>query len=114
MSEDEKAQQIGKVVTEYQAAKVALAHLEQKVKSVGETYAEVGEAIVPRGGGSSLGFKIEKNHLRLVYSRTGNELVTNLLNEESLVSLIVEREEARNKCSALRTQLNSLGITNLQ
>lgn len=113
MSEDEKAQQIGKIVTEYQAAKVALAHLEQKVKSVGDAYTEVGEAIAPRTGASGGNFKIEKNHFRLIYSRNEN-IAASLLNEESLVSLITEREEARNKAAALRAQLNALGITNLQ
>jgi hypothetical protein len=112
MSGDEKAQQIGQVVTAYQTAKVELAHLEQKLKKVGQVYTEVGQALEK---GYQAEYKIENGHFRLSYSRSGNENISGiLLNEETLVALLMEREAARKKTYELHTQLKNLGITNLE
>jgi len=114
MSEDEKMQQIGLTVRQYQSAKVDLAQLNQKLAQVGETYKEVGHAIV-NPMSSSGDFKIDGKHFHLVYSHAENEnLSAKLLNEESLVALVVERDAAKEKVSNLRAQLNALGITNLE
>ena len=113
MSGDEKAEQIGRVVTEYQTAKIDLAHLEQKLKKIGGAYTEVGQALCE--GSSIREFKIEGGHLNFIYTRRGEEnIASNLLNEEALVTVIVERDNARKKVSELRKQLNALGITNLE
>jgi prefoldin subunit 5 len=114
MSGDEKTQQIGQVVTEYQAAKVELAHLNQKLKTIGDVYTEVGRALT--SAYSSTGeFKIENGHFRFSYGRHGNQnLAASLLNEEALVAVIVERDAFEKKVQSLRAQMKSLGITNLE
>ena len=45
MSEDEKNAQIGAAVTEYQAAKVEVAHIEAKVEKVFEAYRDAGRTM---------------------------------------------------------------------
>jgi hypothetical protein len=113
MSGDEKAEQIGRAVTEYQTAKVELAHLEQKIRKIGEAYTEVGQALSERS--SMRDFKIEGGHFHFLYRRTENEnLAASLLNEQALVAVIIERDSARKRVSELRSRLNALGITNLE
>ncbi|MFZ1203731.1 MAG: hypothetical protein WAN97_05435 [Candidatus Acidiferrales bacterium] len=113
MSGDEKAQQIGQVVTEYQSAKVDLAHVEQKLKRIGNTYTEVGSAL--SGTSSMSDFKIENGHFQFVYPRHLTEPVgVNLLNEQELITVISERNRLSKQVAELRSQLQNLGITSVE
>lgn len=113
MTTDEKAQQIGLAVSEYQAAKTDLAHLEQKVSQVGEVYKQVGESLANRSGMSD--YKIEGGSFQVLYGRTGKGPLTDLLLDEAhLVALIKERDEARTTVRKLREKLKSLGITSVE
>src|SRR5579884_4311763 len=111
MSGEEKAQQIGQLVTEYQAASVELAHANQRLKRIGEAFSEVGRALTsPRA--SSGDYRIENGQLKMLYTppEAGN-LAANLVSEKELIALIVERDEAQKKVTQLRSQLAALGIT---
>lgn len=114
MTSDEKAQQIGRIVTEYQTTKVDLAHVEGKLKAIGAAYTQMGSSL----GGSQSGyqdFKIEGGHIVYRYQRSGGEqLGQNLLGEEGLIGILNEREKLQKKLAELREQLRTLGITNLE
>lgn len=111
MSEDEKAKQIGLIVTEYHKAKVELAHLKQKLKRIGEAYNEVGRSLSEE---SYRGLKIENSHLQVLYSPSKEKLSEVLLDEQSLLSVIVERDAAQKRVNELHEQLKALGLANLQ
>ena len=104
MSGDEKAQQVGQLVRQLQDAKEELAHLNLKIGSVSRAYKEAGESITKGGD-----YHIESSHFRL--SRvTEINVATLLLNENDLVALLEERNQAWKKVEVLCAELRGLGI----
>lgn len=110
MSGDEKAQQVGQVVTQFQQAKVDLAHLEQKLRKIGNTCSAVGRAL---SGESSSVDEYSVEILRYSSHLNINPSVE-LLTEESLLAVISERDKLKKLVSELLAQMRALGITNLQ
>jgi predicted ATP-grasp superfamily ATP-dependent carboligase len=114
MSGDEKEQQIGRTVTEYQRAKVDLAHLEKKLKTVAEIYQEVSKAVLHPISGSG-DYEVEDGKFKLRYALHENLNPADfILGHDALVALVGERDEAKKKADDLHAQLKSLGITSLE
>jgi tetrahydromethanopterin S-methyltransferase subunit G len=109
MSEDEKAQQIGIALKQYSEAKIALAHLDTKLKSVSETYKQVGQAIEQS---VSVRLKVEHGRVQLTYSPQFD--CADLLCEADLVKLLNEKSEAEKLVAQLNQQLTSFGIPNVK
>jgi hypothetical protein len=103
MSEQEKAMQIAEAVIEYQAAKVELAHIEDKLLAVGEAYSNAGNVFGRHRNASG---PAELRYLN------GKDLDL-LLNGSELKDLMAERDAARKSMEVARARMASLGIGNL-
>jgi hypothetical protein len=109
MSGDEKEQQLGKALQEYSAAKVALAHLDKKLKSVGSAYKQCGQVISEVTSGR---LSVENGRLRVPYATDFDGVF--LLDESGLVKLLNEKAEAEQAVRQLGQQLKDLGVSNVQ
>ena len=111
MSGEEKAGQISEAVQEYEAAKVGLAHLKQKVSRVARTYRDCSEAL-------SRDFpfdreSIEEGILKLPYGRNQNSPAF-LLDQTGLIALLREKEQAEARLKKASDAMKALEITNLE
>ena len=113
MSGEEKAAQIGLAVTEYQTAKVELAHVQKKVSTVADAYSIAADSM-KNGGKSPMDRPhIEMNTVKFPYSRNPNCAPT-LLNEAGVIALIRELESAEQRLKKADEEMKALGITNMQ
>ena len=111
MTEEEKMLQIGRATEELQSAKINLAHLKQKIKIVSQIYTEAGRTLSEISKDMH-SFEIKDGHFHLSYaSHIKADISENLLNEQALVSLITEYENAIKEVDSLRKQLRELEIT---
>src|SRR5690242_3563697 len=113
MSGDEKNAQIGAAVSEYQAAKVEVAHIEQKIARIFATYLSAGKSMDKQHG------SIQEPKLydgKLVMGWWGHEKLStdDLLNAEALAGVIAERDKARQRLKAAKDKMENLGITGIQ
>jgi hypothetical protein len=109
MSEDEKAQQIGKILKQYSEAKITLAHLDTKLQSVSEAYKQVGQAIEQS---AAVRLRVAHGRIQLTYSQNFDG--SYLLDEPKLVELLNERSEAEKLVEQLRQQLKNHGVSNVE
>ncbi len=103
MSEDEKACQIGVAVLALHAAKVELAHFEEKIQSVMTAYAAAVDAEA-RGKLSAVSDQI---------SLDGKRSASHLVNEKQLAELLQSQDSAKKRVEQSTNQLMRLGITTL-
>ncbi len=103
MSEDEKACQIGNVVLGLQAAKVELAQIDGKIRSVMSAYAAAVDAEA-QGKLSAVADQI---------SLEGKPSASHLMNEKQLADLLHSQESAKRRVEQSTNQLMHLGITTL-
>jgi hypothetical protein len=111
MSGEEKAAQIGIAVTEYQTAKVELAHLEKILETIFKTYLDLGSCM-DRSRGSVERPRIKDGKLSFGW-RAHDFDPTNLLNAEDLMKVLREQETAQARFDAAKKTLTDLGITGL-
>ena len=109
MSGDEKEKQIGIALKQYSEAKIALAHLDTKLKSVSEAYKQVGQAIEQSAAAR---LSVEHGRVRLTYSPQFD--CADLLGEADLVKLLNEKSEAEKLVAQLGQQLIGFGIPNVK
>jgi len=107
MSGDEKAAQIGNAVSEYQTAKIELAHIEKKIETIFETYRTVG-ACMDKSRGTVEPPKIKEGKLDLGWRSFDPG---NLLNSADLIAVIKERDTAQARLDDARREMRDLGIT---
>jgi len=103
MSDEEKACQIGNAVLGLNDAKVELAHLNEKLRSVMDAYAAVIDAE-------------SKDELAAVseqISLSGKPSASYLMNEKQLAELLHSQESAKRQVEQSTNQLMRLGITTL-
>lgn len=111
MGEDEKAQQIGRAVSEYQTAKVDCAHIEQKVKRIFDTYQAAGDSMDSRKGSGLGEARLENGKVKLAWWSPEKFSVSDLLNETDLAVVLAERDKARERLERAKKVMVSLGIT---
>jgi hypothetical protein len=112
MGSDEKAAQVGEAVTEYQAAKVACAHIDLKIRKVFDLYLSAG---------NSMDWKSDKTFEPTITGDGKLKLglfvhpgpYPELLNESELTVLVIERDAARSRLDQARKTMESLGITSV-
>jgi hypothetical protein len=111
MSGEEKAAQIGNAVSEYQTAKVELAHIEKRIETVFSTYLKAGASMDrSRGTPSPPRFKDEQ----LIIGWYGGDVhLNNLLNAEELAKIVRERDEAQARFIRAKKSMEALGITSV-
>ena len=110
MSDEEKAIQIGKAVTECQEAKINLAQIEHKVKQVAEAYKEAARSFeIPPSSGEP---QVVNGRVEFLYLRDKGTADL-LMNGAELAELLKERDSARSRVEAAANLLTSLGITTL-
>jgi hypothetical protein len=108
MSEDEKNAQIGAAVSEYQAAKIALAHIEKKIEKVFWAYREVGRTM-DKSHGTISEPKLENGTLK--FGLYGSNLdASDILNATDLAAVVAERDQARMRLRIAAESMTSLGI----
>jgi hypothetical protein len=107
MSDEEKAIQIGNAVMAYQASKVALAHVEEKIKRVQDAYKQAAES----GTGKYPALRVVDGKLA---GYSGPEAwMRNLINEADFAILLSERDECMAEARANRLRMDSLGLGSL-
>lgn len=111
MSGDEKNAQIGAAVSEYQAAKVEVARVEQKVERVFKAYRDAG-GTMDRNHGSTSEPTLENGKVKFGWSND-KIAATDILNVGDLAVLIEERDKARKRLKEAKQLMNSLGVTGL-
>jgi len=112
MSDNEKLEQIGRVLTHYQSAKVEVAHLAEKIRRVAQTYAEVAQFLQDESSKTARVRFIEGELCR-VFTPANAEAIE-LLNEADLCKLLEERDQAINAVASFLKQLREFGITNVE
>ena len=111
MSNDEKNAQIGEAVSEYQAAKVDLAHIEEKIHRIFKAYREIG-ATMDKNRGTTFEPTLENGQIKFGY-HPGQVNPADILNVNDLAMVIAERDKARQRLASVRDTLNRLGITGI-
>ena len=110
MSNEEKLQQIGAATIAYQAAKVELAHIDQKIDRVFSTYREAGQTMDRRGSAHEP--KLVNGKLQLGWYNP-NASAADLLNETDLTTLVTERDKARKCMEDAKKAMTDLGLINV-
>ena len=109
MSEDEKAQQIGRLTRRLREAKENFAHLSVKLGTMSSVYTDVGKLLSCQLMDAVPNFVIENERLRIPSSSVNGEFTDGLLNEEQLIKLLREYMESRTQVRTLESQLQLLG-----
>jgi hypothetical protein len=108
MSEEEKASQVGTAVWAYDAAKTALAHIEEKIKKVQNAYKQAAES----GNSPYPALRVVDGKLA---GHSGTEAwMSYLMNESEFAALLSERGSCEADLKAKRAVMNSLGLGNIQ
>jgi len=105
----EKAQQIGVALKQYSDAKIVLAQLDTKLRTVAEAYKQVGQAIEQS---AAVRLKVEHGRVLLTYAPHFDG--ADLLDEASLVKVLNDKVEAETLIARLDQQLKDLGISNVK
>ncbi|MFZ0632432.1 MAG: hypothetical protein WA399_14165 [Acidobacteriaceae bacterium] len=112
MSGDEKAAQIGHAVSEYQTAKVELAHIKKKIDDIFRAYRQIGETMASsRGSGNEPRFVNGKLQFGWRPDMPESAL---LLNIAELSDVVRERDIVQTRFDAAQKALQDLGITGIQ
>ncbi len=109
MNGDEKNAQIGEAVSEYQTAKIEVAHIEQKIDKVFLAYREAGNTMDRQHRTPQEPILVDGKIKFGWY--TANVTAADILNEADLATLIVERDKARQRLKMAKDIMNKLGIT---
>lgn len=112
MGEDEKLKQTGRVLMQYQAAKVELAHLTERIRSVGKTYAEVAQFLQDENT-KATPIRFIDGELCSVFNSTG-ETSIELLDDADLCKLLTDRDNAKQAVAILLAQLREFGVTSVE
>lgn len=110
MSEDEKNAQIGVAVSEYQRAKVEVAHVERRIESVFQAYRAAGATMDSQRGTVHEPTLDNNGAIQFGYAKV---TASDILNAQDLAALIQERDRARSRLAKARDAMNSLGVTGL-
>jgi hypothetical protein len=113
MSEDEKAQQIDRLIQERQEAKNDLSHLTVKIGIISRVYSEVGKTLSYMRF-EAIPFTFENGHFSISSSAVNREISDNLLNEKQLVAVLNDYNEARERVSWIESQLATLQMGQLK
>lgn len=112
MTEDEKRQQKGMLLLEYQEAEDNLAHLEEKAKRVSKNISAVSKWLedrtrgyTPAGGGDDKVY-VDNRYIDI----QNNPEIVNAMDFEAAKSLALEIKEARRKVQELAERKKSLGV----
>ena len=109
MGEDEKNAQIGAAVSEYQQAKIEVAHIEQKIERIFAAYREAGRTMDKHHGSISEPQLVDGGVKFGWYAP--NLSANDILNASDLAVVIGERDQARKRLKDATQKMNSLGIT---
>ncbi|MGA9986244.1 MAG: hypothetical protein WA383_14565 [Terriglobales bacterium] len=109
MTADDKNAQIGAAVSDYQTAKVELAHIEQKIDKVFLAYREAGNTM-DRYNKTPHEPTLENGRVKFAWY-TKDVTAADILNEQDLAVLINERDTARVRLEHAKTIMTRLGIT---
>src|ERR1035441_3491777 len=107
MSEDEKNAQIGAAVSEYQAAKVDLAHVEKKISNVFTAYRQAA-ATMDSSHGTIAEPRLENG--KVVFGWNKEIVASDILNVRELAPLLEERDKARARLAKAQKGLADLGL----
>jgi hypothetical protein len=112
MSGDEKNAQIGAAVSEYQAAKIEVAHIEQKLDRIFKAYRDAG-GTMDRQRGTTSEPTIENGKVKFGW---GYEKINpaDILNVTDLAVVIEERDKARQRLRVAKDAMTRLGITGVE
>jgi hypothetical protein len=111
MSNDEKLQQIGTAVVSYNEAKVECAQIDQKIRKVFATYRILADSM-DKTKGTVTEPIVKDGKLDLSYRSERFESAY-LLDENGLVGLLTERDEARQRLAEAKKAKDDLGLTNV-
>ena len=114
MSEDEKAQQIRRLIQERDKAKNDLSHLYVRIGIISRVYSEVGKILSYIPIDAAIPLDVENGHFSIPRSPVNREISNNLLNEKQLVEVIKDYKDARELVSSLESQLATLQIGELK
>jgi hypothetical protein len=109
MTADDKNAQIGAAVSEYQGAKIEVAHIEQKIEHVFLAYREAGNTM-DKAQRTPQEPTIVDGKVKFGWY-TGKITAADLLNEKELIPLIMERDKARVRLEEAQKAMSRLGIT---
>ncbi|MFZ0913287.1 MAG: hypothetical protein WBQ76_14155 [Candidatus Korobacteraceae bacterium] len=109
MSEDEKAQQIRRLVQQRDEAKRELAHLEVKIETISSVYSEVGKVLSYLRRDAIPSFTIENGRFEILHSSFVNrDIRGSLLNEGQLIEVLGEYSKVKERVYWLESQLAKL------
>ena len=112
MTIDDKNAQIGVAVSEYQAAKVDLAHIEQKIERVFLAYREAGSMMDRQKRSPLQEPTIVDGKISFGWYTTA-VTAADILNEADLLVLVAERDKARQRLKVAKDRMNNLGIVGM-